>query len=847
MSNHPPIRSRAISLLTPALLGALLTAGPAWGQTTAPSSGAGAGVGAGAGPGGGIFTPTSSQASQPATGQGEEGTNESMVLPNGKIILNFHNASLDAVLKFLSQRGGLTIINDSSSDSRLEGRVNAYNVIPMTFDEVLGVINGILKDRGYAAVRRGKTLRIIPLGDAKRDNQIAVHTGNDPLAIADTDEVITQVIPVRFADATQLKRDLAPLVPDYADLSANASTNTVILTDTSANVRRIVKVIHDLDTSVSAVTQVQVFPLKYANATNAARLLSDIFKPDTTTTGGAGGGGGGRAAAFRQFFQGGGGGGTPAPDATRPPPKVTASADDRTKTVVVSAGNDVMPVIADVLAKIDSNPAQNQTVFIYPLRNGDATNITNVINSLFSPTGTGTSTAARPTTGTTSNGANGFGGNSAGGFGGGNGFGGGGAGGRGGTAGGFGGTTGGTGTSGFGASTFGSSNTAAAAPGRPGGAGTSQSAADLAGPVMAVADTYTNSVLVMTGTANIDRVKAILQQLDRPVQQVLIKALIAEVTHSDNTDLGVEFSALNYVSGGSSTVGSSFGVGNTIANAAGSSGMPSVSTTIVNGNTTTVTASASATPAMLGTPAGGLLWGLTQGNSKVAIDALQTVGKVDVLSRPYILASDNQAASIVVGQYVPYITGSDVTDTGAIVNEIQYATIGIILNITPHINPDGIEVMDVAPQLSQIDPNTTVQISSGVSGTVFDTRSAQTRVAIHDGQTIVIGGLMQDEKTQTLQKVPLLGDIPWIGLLFQRNATTITKTELLIFLTPHVAPIPEHLQNMTADERKEMIITPHAVAPGVFEQHMKGMGLGEDKLYNGGAATQPATAPATQH
>src|SRR5206468_3714486 len=120
-----------------------------------------------------------------------------------------------------------TVINDA----KIEGRINVINRQPISIAEALTVLNTVLKDRGFAAVRRGKTLRIVTLDDAKK-NTIPVQKGNDPKAIAETDEVITQVIPVRFADAVQLKKDLSPLVPGYADLSANASTNTLILTDT---------------------------------------------------------------------------------------------------------------------------------------------------------------------------------------------------------------------------------------------------------------------------------------------------------------------------------------------------------------------------------------------------------------------------------------------------------------------------------------------------------------------------------------------------------------------------------------------------------------------------------------
>ncbi|MCX5658463.1 MAG: type II secretion system secretin GspD, partial [Planctomycetota bacterium] len=723
-----------------------------------------------------------------------------------------HHDTTAALLDFAAA-AGLTVINDI----KLDGRINVLNRRPLTIEEALSALNSVLKDKGYVALRTGKTLKIVAI-DAAKKATLAVHTGNNPEEIEATDEMITQVVPVRFADATQLKRDLAPLIPSYADLSSNTSTNTLILTDTSANVRRIVEIVRALDTSVSAVTQVKVFPLKYANATTAARLLNDVFKQDSSggTQGNNRGGGFPGAGGFMARFLGGGGqggggfpggggaqGATNSADGARPQAKVTASADDRTNMLVVSAPNDVMVVIEQVLKDLDANPAQDQAVFVYRMRNAQAVNVQNVVNSIFNPssssgsTRTGTTNANTNTNrSSTSNGS--FNSGTRGGTGGG-GLG---------STGGLGGTNaqnrGTTGTTATGANNTAAANTPRLSP------GSAQSAADLAGQVFAVADPDSNSVLITTATGNFDRVKAILAELDRPVPQVLIKALLAEVSHDNNTDLGVEFSAVNLVTGGNAKTSTDFGV------------------------------------AGIGSPAGGLIFKLVQGDYNVALAALQQVGKIDVLSRPYILASDNQLSSIIVGQTVPYVTFSQLTDTGQTINSISYQDIGIILNVTPHINADGIVVMDVAPEISSIDQSTTVPISSNLNATVFNKRAASTRVAIKDGQTIVIGGLMQDQKNQTQRKVPFLGDLPLLGPLLQRNTTKTTKTELLIFLTPHVAREPERLQAMSDEERKGATITPKAVGPGVFDEHYKGLQRGADHSQDTDPTTRPSTQPTTK-
>jgi general secretion pathway protein D len=141
--------------------------------------------------------------------------------------------------------------------------------------------------------------------------------------------------------------------------------------------------------------------------------------------------------------------------------------------------------------------------------------------------------------------------------------------------------------------------------------------------------------------------------------------------------------------------------------------------------------------------------------------------------------------------------------------------------------------MELSPQISSL-TGQTVTIQQGVSLPVFELRSADAYVTVRDGQTVVIGGLMQDQNTTSVSKIPLLGDIPLVGqLLFSYTSVTKTKTELLIFMTPHVAMIPDRLKAMSEDEMRGLKLTPNAVQPGVFQDYMRGM-------QRGGSTTQPS-------
>ena len=188
------------------------------------------------------------------------------------IRLNFRDAPLDAVLGYLSEVAGLSVVTDAPT----EGRITLISKQPLSVSEAVAVLNSALKEKGYAALRVGKVLKIVALSDAKKAS-IPVRTGRNAAEITPSDQVITQVIPLRSVDAVKLKESLKALMPDYAELSADASSNSLVLTDTEANVRRIVEIVSALDATKQMVSDVKVFLLKYADAVSAAKLINDIF------------------------------------------------------------------------------------------------------------------------------------------------------------------------------------------------------------------------------------------------------------------------------------------------------------------------------------------------------------------------------------------------------------------------------------------------------------------------------------------------------------------------------------------------------------------------------------------
>ncbi|HYT60047.1 MAG TPA: hypothetical protein VEL06_07735 [Haliangiales bacterium] len=308
-------------------------------------------------------------------------------------------------------------------------------------------------------------------------------------------------------------------------------------------------------------------------------------------------------------------------------------------------------------------------------------------------------------------------------------------------------------------------------------------------------DPESRRLIVITDEETSKYVGQVVTNLDRPEPQVLIKVVFLEVTHNNSLDIGVEG-------------GFSRGIDNTttgiVTHAFGLSALNS------SPASNAVNVFGQPVQSFVPAPPGAGLYQVLGTDYQVTLRAIAQAGKTEVLSRPSILARNNQQATITVGQSVPLVTSVSYNGlNGTPVSAISYQSVGIILRVTPFINSNGLVEMIVSPQISQLSAQS-VTVSAGVSAPVIDLRSADTVVVTPDGQTVIIGGLMQNQKTQTDSKIPLLGDIPLLGNLFKRKVKSNVKTELLIFLTPHIVYEPSQLAGLSATERGNTQLAPKA-------------------------------------
>ena len=329
--------------------------------------------------------------------------------------------------------------------------------------------------------------------------------------------------------------------------------------------------------------------------------------------------------------------------------------------------------------------------------------------------------------------------------------------------------------------------------------------------VQVVADKATNTLVIMAEREDYKVLESIIKQLDVPRAMVYIEALIMEVNANKAFNLGVEWRGLT----ATGTIPGTGGAGKSAA-FIGSGGASSTSTggyNVLDGLINTAT-----TPP-IGVFPGGFAMGIIGAGINIGgitfptigavVQAYKTDSEVSILSTPQIMTLDNEEAEINVGENVPYITSQQSSTTATTsttatalsplnYNSYEYKDVGVILNITPHINEGNFIRLKISQQVTK------VTSASGVTTPTTLKRTAKTTVVVKDNETIVIGGLVGDSTQDNTYKVPLLGDIPILGWLFKTKSTSREKTNLYVFLTPHIVRTQQDAANLYQEKRETM-------------------------------------------
>ena len=304
------------------------------------------------------------------------------------------------------------------------------------------------------------------------------------------------------------------------------------------------------------------------------------------------------------------------------------------------------------------------------------------------------------------------------------------------------------------------------------------------------ADEGTNALIITADADEMAALEAVIQRLDIRRAQVLVEAIIVEMEVIDGQDLGLQW----LFADNSGFYGSNINAEDVRARNIAAAVLPEDGSNDINIGTLA--------GALAGTPGLSLGWGqVSDGLSMtVILNALKETSNANILSTPSLLTLDNQEAYITVGQNVPFVTGSFTSTADSATNPfqtIERENVGITLTVTPHINEGDAVVLDISQEVSSLSG---LSVTNSASDIITNERKIETKVLAIDGQIVVLGGLIKDDVQDAQQKVPLLGDIPYLGRLFRSDAEKVTKQNLMIFIRTTIIRDNEALAGASAEK-----------------------------------------------
>ena len=719
-----------------------------------------------------------------------------------KLNIDFRGAEIDNVLKFFSMAAGVTI----SKDPALKGPVTIVNAKQLSLDEAFRVLDAVLNSKGYRLLKEGPLLRIAAAapqappvqwpspggfgraeGPEERPNEIRVFE----LQHADAQQVarvINDLFPNRgglaaMARARRTRRDGQqagmPMVPTGPEVRASADdyTNSVVVNANPEYISKVEVLIRNLDKEVTSTMQTRVFPLEYASATEMADVISSVLLSTAP---------GQRTAAsqslpFEQRIRGGGG--RTAFYAVR----AQVVPNERTNSLIVTATPSNLAIAEMVIQELDKPVEFESTTYVLPLANAQAMDVAYLLDQALRTGGTSSSYYSQQRyRGTTQR--------------------------R---------------TTTYRPQSYQRRSAASDAPARSraqasldevrlpdaldeealseegldgadpassrqfpgwrGGAGSSGATVrvgragsgqivnllDLAGQANVVADPNTNSLIITTTPENYDAIKEIVKQLDTVPEQVLIEALVVEAALDSTSKLGMEWSWMQ-------------------ENVAGAS----------------VGANVKMLPQDLAQERTNFKFSVIGPSLQTVLTALSTDKRFNVLSTPRIFTANNRQAQINISQRVPYIMSTRETDAGTVTYNYGYLDVGLVLDVTPHITQNGMVNIEVTQEANELQGFTSYQAP------LISQRSATTTITVRDGETVVLGGMIREQTDRTVNKTPILGDLPILGGLFRSRGVTKGKTELMIFLTPRVVRDVEQAAALSRDQQRQVkIVLPSSAVP----------------------------------
>ncbi len=654
--------------------------------------------------------------------------NPQSVRPGEPVTLNFVNAEIEAVARTMATITGRNVV----VDPRVKGQLNLSTERAVTPAAAFQQFLAALRLQGFTVVEAGGLYKVVPEAEGKlQGSSVQIWKGGAPTNTAGGGQIVTQIFKLNFENAANLVPVLRPLISPNNTINVNPGNNSLVITDYADNLQRLGRIVAAMD--VSNASDVEVIPLKNAIATDLAPLVARLIDGGSSSTG----------SAVPGAVQG----------STDTAFKTTLLAEPNSNSLILRAANPArVAQVRALVQKLDQPPlpgssAASGNIHVVYLKNADAAQLATTLRAAMSAGGSALSGSGGSAGGASRSQSTGLPQT--------------GAGAGGGIGAGVGGSGGGGGLSSSGGQLGGASSTGPSTGGQ------------------IQADTATNSLIITAPEPQYRQLRSVIDQLDGRRAQVLVESLIVEVNATKLAEFGIQWQGL-LGKQGDGTIG-------VIGTNSDQSGANIISL---------AAALASKSLSTAATAAGALGAGLNLGiapriNGQYYLGALanflQNSGDANVLSTPNLMTLDNEEARIVIGNNVPFPTGSyaNTGGSGGAVNPfttVERKDVGLMLRVRPQISENGSVKMSIYQEVSKIDASTL----KDPNGPTTSKRAIESNVVVDDGSIIVIGGLLEDSYSSAEDKVPVFGDIPVFGNLFRSENRSRRKTNLMVFLRPTV-------------------------------------------------------------
>ncbi len=672
-----------------------------------------------------------------ASGQlpGEKEFNQCSKLPPGKRIkLTLKPESeLNELLAWIS---GMTCTQFIVPSTIRSQKVTIISPMPITAAEGYRLFLGALESVGLTVVPSGGFLKIIETTQAKEG--VAASSGGEDVP-ADS-RFVTRLIRVRYADIEGVKAVLNALRSSKGgDIQSYAPGRTLIITDTGANIHRMMGVLQHLDTE-GAAEKIWILKLKHSSVNEVASMVSEILGVSTTI---------GTTAK------------KPGQPSAPPPPKMpgqpgAATQEVTSRIIIDERGNQLFVVASEqnyariraLILRLDKAveaiEGPEAKLHLYRLANADVDEISGTLQGITGINVTRSTVTRRGLTGTTA------------------------------------------------------APPPAPAPVPTGASGQKMDSGLFSGDISIAADRATNSLIVVSSATDYYTLRHILEKLDIARKQVFVEASILEVSMDKTRNLGLSFHGGAKAGSGDSQSLILFGSNPAKTLPSGTSGAPGfiADPLALQGLAAGVIGPAiDGGGALIGTP------GISIPSFGAFLMALQQNSDVNVLSSPFITTTDNEEAEITVGENIPFqgaFTGAGAGAAAGLVPtvSVQRQDVALKLKLRPHVSEGGFVRLDIDQEISEVASQTQF-------GPTTTKRTARTMLTVRDQQTVVIGGLVSDKVRDRVSKVPLLGDIPILGYLFKQTEHKVEKRNLILVLTPYVINDQNDLKRVVERKMRE--------------------------------------------